>query len=909
MKTDYCSYPPRIAADVEIAEQRDGDRPAYVVGSASSCRYLLLRTAEYRVLRLLDEKLTPAAVCDEFMRRYGGTLRIPTLTRFLTRLDEIGILAGECVKGRQPPERRLNTQFYTRFRLFNPDPLFTRLVGVLRWVWTTESFVISLLLTLMAALLALMNGAEVAHYGAYILREHYVAVLVAGLLVGVTHEFAHGLTCKAFGGRATEVGVLMIYYFLPALYCNVSGIHLIPQRGRRLWVIAAGVYWQLLVGTWSLLAWFWLAPYTLLADLAFCFFLGSVLDVAFNGNPLIKLDGYYFLSQWLRLPNLMDRAREWSRGSLRRIVFGEPNRAAARFSRREQTILAAFGLLSFVYTVALRLFIVIFLGSYLIDWFYLPGLLLTLALALFYARRPLVPLIAALASGLTGIMAKVKQFRPVQAGAQISAASDADSAPASKLLAKVEQFFTERMEGNMATRDQTMQAQSSGDSGEINAGRKSSRWRRRLVPLAIALFITLILCMPWNASVGAYGALTAVPGQEAIIRAPESAKLIELRVRPGDLVAAGAALGRMSDLELEEQLAQAQVELDRASADRDRLQGELRAREESIARARLNLRQRQRNYDESDSERRQIEMHERAEPNTLKYLTASVSPNGPATGGRLSGASAVTYPAAIAVLQSEADLRQARFSEAAQQLDRTRKLYAQGIAPRSDLEKAETVASTLAIEGVAARQRLEALLIERRRSHTGLATEMQLARSDLGAERLQSEKLNGELRAVIALISTLTDRRDLLRSRLAQFELVTPRPGSVFGEELPRLVGQYFPKGAEICRVADTRQLLARIHASEREIGDVRLGHPVRLKVGAYPDQVFRGRVAKIGGEGETDQNNQVIYRVELVIENTDDLLRPGMTAFARIDFGRRMIGAILLHKLKQALRPELWMF
>ena len=268
----------------------------------------------------------------------------------------------------------------------------------------------------------------------------------------------------------------------------------------------------------------------------------------------------------------------------------------------------------------------------------------------------------------------------------------------------------------------------------------------------------------------------------------------------------------------------------------------------------------------------------------------------------------MTYPAAIAVLQSEVDLRQARLSEALIHLDRTRRLHAQGIAPRSELERAETSASTLAIELTATRQRLEASLIEHRRRHAGLTTEMQLARSDAATERLQTAKLNGELRAVSALISTLTERRDLLRRRLAQFELVTPRPGVVFGEELPRLVGQYFPKGAEICRVADTRQLLARIQASERVIGDVRVGHPVRLKVGAYPDQVFRGRVAKIGGESETDQNNQAVYRVELVIENTDDLLRPGMTAFARIDFGRRMIGAILLHKLRQALRPELWM-
>ena len=100
----------------------------------------------------------------------------------------------------------------------------------------------------------------------------------------------------------------------------------------------------------------------------------------------------------------------------------------------------------------------------------------------------------------------------------------------------------------------------------------------------------------------------------------------------------------MSDIELEEQLAHAQVELDRANADRDRLLGEVRAREESIARAEVNLRQRQRDYDESDSERRQIEERERAEPNTLKYLTASVVPTAPSAPGHAGGMSPTRSP-------------------------------------------------------------------------------------------------------------------------------------------------------------------------------------------------------------------------------------------------------------------------
>ena len=173
---------------------------------------------------------------------------------------------------------------------------------------------------------------------------------------------------------------------------------------------------------------------------------------------------------------------------------------------------------------------------------------------------------------------------------------------------------------------------------------------------------------------------------------------------------------------------------------------------------------------------------------------------------------------------------------------------------------------------------------------------------------MQIEKLSGELRALGGLTNSLGERRNLLERKRAQFELITPLAGVVFGEDLPRVVGQYFQKGAEICRIADTRRLILRIQVPEREIGDVQVGYSVRLKARAFPDRVFHGVVSKIGGESERDENQQATYRVELTIENSESLLRPGMTAFARIDFGRRMIGQILLHKVRQALRPELWM-
>jgi multidrug efflux pump subunit AcrA (membrane-fusion protein) len=122
------------------------------------------------------------------------------------------------------------------------------------------------------------------------------------------------------------------------------------------------------------------------------------------------------------------------------------------------------------------------------------------------------------------------------------------------------------------------------------------------------------------------------------------------------------------------------------------------------------------------------------------------------------------------------------------------------------------------------------------------------------------------------------------------------------------MAGKYLSKGDAICRIARLRELLVRVQMPEREIGDVKVGDAVRLKARAFPSRIFHGVVSRISGEADLDQNHQTTYRVELTIQNAAGLLRPGMTVFARIDFDRRPVAWILEHKLKQALRPELWM-
>ncbi|MFN0111233.1 MAG: HlyD family efflux transporter periplasmic adaptor subunit [Blastocatellia bacterium] len=866
---DYSFYPPKPADDLELAEQQDGARVVWMAGAASVGRYLMLGSTERNVLALIDGTRTPQQICDTFLEQHGGKLGLATLTKFLTKLESYGLLAGEGQTHADTPDSLQSQQAYKPIKLFNPDPLFTALVPKLRWIWTTGFFCFSLAMIVGSTLLALMNWEQLSVQATPLIRDHALTILLAAYLIGISHEFAHGMTCKVFGGRATEVGVLIVYYFLFALYCNVSGIHLIPQRTRRLWVIAAGVYWQLMVGAVCFLLWLALAPGTLLSDAALVFLLGSVFDVFFNANPLIKLDGYYFLSQWLRMPNLMDRSRAYWRGLLKQILFGQPNVEAARFARRERRIYLVYGLLSFLYNLAFASLIVIYIGEWLTVRFYLLGLLLSLAVALYFVRRPIKQLADVFrwygtrsGNNWVGLWHK-RRKHPVGSAPEIKGAKMADNTPTT------------------------------------NESKPVPFWRRRLIPLSLAVLAVAILLMPWSASVGNYGTLLAVPGQEAIIRAPENGSLMTLRVRPGDQVAAGAAIGQIGNFDVEEQIAAVQSELARANAEYERLSGELRASEEAVIRASTQLRQRQFDYDEIETERRQIAAQRQRETVNARVVAVSAS--------QLNGA-VNAYPAALAALQAEVEYCRAQFEEASAQRDRARKLNSDGLVPRSELDAAEMRASTTASALAAARQRLEAALVEHRRKHSGTTTEVNLASSDLSAGRLQISKLSGEMKAMREVISSLEARRDLLARKRSQFDLTTSNGGAIFGEELPRMLGQYFPKGAEICRVADTRQLLLRIQVPEREIGDVRTGVAVRLKTLAHPDRIFHGQVSKISGESETDANGQTTYRVELTIENVEGLLRPGMTAFARIDFDRQMVARILLHKVRQALRPELWM-
>jgi len=91
-------------------------------------------------------------------------------------------------------------------------------------------------------------------------------------------------------------------YFIPCFYCNVSDAWLLSERWKRLWVSFGGRLLRpgALVDRGVRLE--VTQPGTAPHD--FAWFVVSLCGfrVFFNANPLIKLDGYYVLSDFLEMP-------------------------------------------------------------------------------------------------------------------------------------------------------------------------------------------------------------------------------------------------------------------------------------------------------------------------------------------------------------------------------------------------------------------------------------------------------------------------------------------------------------------------------------------------------------------------------------------------------------------------------
>lgn len=355
----------KLRDDLIFSPQAGAAEAAVVVKDPARGRFFRFREAEDFILRQFDGTTTLDLVRQRVEERFGTALPAESLQQFVEKIRLLGLLEGEAGAAIARPGRIRGDPFNLRFKMFDPDRLLDRLIRRLGFFFTPHFVAGSALLVLCACGLTVGNWPEIRHEFAGLLRfESLLLAWVVMLVVIAFHEFAHGLTCKHFGGHVHEMGFLLIF-FQPAFYCNVSDAWLFPEKSRRLWVTFAGAWFELFLWALATLVWRVTEPQTALHHFALIVVATSAFKSFFNMNPLIKLDGYYLLSDFLDVPNLRQKASAYLRARVG-AVFGPPAAWLREVSPRDRRIFVLYGVLAGVFSLWLLGVVALSFGGYLV---------------------------------------------------------------------------------------------------------------------------------------------------------------------------------------------------------------------------------------------------------------------------------------------------------------------------------------------------------------------------------------------------------------------------------------------------------------------------------------------------------------------------------------------------------------
>ena len=396
---------PLLRAEISIIEQTYRGEKSFVVKDLAAQRYFRFGAAEVRVLRAFDGRHTPAEIAA-LLREEGVRLSAAAVDAFARSMANAGFLEralGERTtlqlerlraerRERRRPQLFRGELLRMRWSFGDPDTLLSRTLPYLQWMFTRGFVAASVLVfvlyfAILAARWDAFGAALVDTFSWHALTLGNVIVLwLTGALVILIHELGHGYACKHFGGEVRELGFMLIY-FQPAFYCNVSDAWSFPERRARLWVTAAGGWIQLVVASVAALVWWAAAPGTLAANVAVAAMLvGGATTLLTNANPLLPLDGYFALTDWLEIPNLRLRAfahfRWWLRRTVLRLDEPEPDAWP-----RERRVFLLYGGLAVLYAITLfGILIAMLLGWARAAWGALGAVLLALALLVLLRR-------------------------------------------------------------------------------------------------------------------------------------------------------------------------------------------------------------------------------------------------------------------------------------------------------------------------------------------------------------------------------------------------------------------------------------------------------------------------------------------------------------------------------------------
>lgn len=385
--THIANLTPQLRPHLRHFRHHYRGQPWYVLMDELCASHFRLPEQAYRFVSLLDGNRTVAEAYALLWQCDGSnTASHNDVINLLTQLHRANLLRADIPLDKQQTSgqsnkvpsgfwQRLRNPLAQRFALLDPDRFLQSLLPWVKALFSPAGLVVWLMVVIWAAVEAGQHGSALAEHWATRFTDpvNLMSLWLIYPLVKVLHELAHGLATRLWGGEVHEMGIMLLV-FMPLPYVDATASNSFVSKHRRMVVAGAGIMAELWLAAIALLAWMQLDA-GWLKDCCFNIaVIGSVSTLLFNGNPLLRFDGYYLLMDLLEIPNLASRANHYLAYLGKRYVLGFQSVDSPVHCDGERRWLLSYGISAGLYRLGLSLAIAI----YVAGQFFIVGVVLAL---------------------------------------------------------------------------------------------------------------------------------------------------------------------------------------------------------------------------------------------------------------------------------------------------------------------------------------------------------------------------------------------------------------------------------------------------------------------------------------------------------------------------------------------------
>ena len=222
---------------------------------------------------------------------------------------------------------------------------------------------------------------------------------------------------------------------------------------------------------------------------------------------------------------------------------------------------------------------------------------------------------------------------------------------------------------------------------------------------------------------------------------------------------------------------------------------------------------------------------------------------------------------------------------------RDQQAWTGGIIPQQKFDNTEN-----ALEEARARRREAEAQLELARKLSPTSRAEEIERTHLKNEKGQKARIE----MLEAELAGLDDQ-------LARSKIYASVSGTLTTYRFEEKVGDFLEEGVEVCEVANYDRVVLEMPVSEKDMDVVDLKRPVKFKVRGYPFRSFHAQVDEIAPIATPSGKSSTVL-VRAYVDNSEKLLKPGMTGVAKIYCGMSFVGNILTRDLVRFIRTEFWL-